>query len=96
MISTVKVLYFTGKLCFEKGSVEMGNWAGAGHAVNGVLPRCLNIVTDGSKGAQAGYYYSFKFHLSIMVKTQCALGRIVVVIEADASSAEGEIYSRME
>jgi nitrate reductase NapAB chaperone NapD len=32
----------------------------------------------------------------LWVKTQCALGRIVLVIEADASSAEGEIYSRME
>jgi hypothetical protein len=68
MVSAIKILDFASKLRLEKGSVEMGNWAGAGHAVNGVLPRGLNIVADGSKGAQAGYYYSFKFHLSIMGK----------------------------
>ena len=38
MVGAVESLDLTGKLCLEKGSVEVGNWAGSGHSVDGVLP----------------------------------------------------------
>ena len=38
MVGAVEPLDLTGKLCLEEGSVEMGNWAGSGHTVYGVLP----------------------------------------------------------
>ena len=63
MVGAVKTLHLAGELGLEEGSVEMGNWAGTGNAVDGVLPCCLDIVAEGSDGSHAGYYYSFKFHL---------------------------------
>ena len=58
MISRVEILHLAGELRLEKGCIEMSNRPGAALTCEGVLPSGLNVVSQGSDGSQACYYYS--------------------------------------
>ena len=62
MVLGLEALYLAGELRLEKAGVEVGDGAGAADACFGVFPSGGNVVAEGSDGAQAGDYDSFKFH----------------------------------
>ena len=66
VILGIKSLYFSRQLTFIIGCVKISNGADSNCLILKSLPEALHIISNGSNGAHAGYYYSCFHTISLL------------------------------